>query len=174
MLFFIVISQIDFSPELRVGQHAEVRGSVGRPRTSLVRVQELRGRRGDAGLRRRQGELRGRGPRSGARRLPWPLSVRGGRAAAPGGLLGPGAPGHAEQPERVHLLPVSQRRGLLCNLLLLDLHTWTSDMCVQATRVRTATPVATALGRDTRMRGTVQQPVLRDPQKINRSRFGKL
>lgn len=95
--------------------HAGVRGFVGRGCCPLGRVKELRGHGGRGGeLRRarRGGDSCGEQHRGrGARWLPRPLSVRGGWAAAPGGLLGPGAPGDTEQPERVHILPVSQHPG---------------------------------------------------------------
>ena len=98
------------------GTHAGVCGFLGRLCSALGRAQELRGRGGDAELRgARRGEDGGgteqlRGP--GRNRLLGPLSVRGGRAAAPGRLLGPGAPGGSEQPERVHIVPVSPNPGL--------------------------------------------------------------
>lgn len=116
-----------------VRTRAGVRGSADRVGGPLRRVQELRGRGRDANLRgcagqlrpraeelhraRRSEQPRGRRPRSGAEQLPCPLSVRGGRAAAPGGLLGPRAPGGTGQPQRLHILPVSQHPLPLSPLL---------------------------------------------------------
>lgn len=94
-----------------VAGHAGVRGFVSGACGPVGRVVELRGRGEDAESSSSGEQLRwfprGELQSSGTRHLPWPLSVRGGRAAAPGGLLGPGAPGDTEQPERVHILPVS-------------------------------------------------------------------